>query len=140
MPPLGTRKCRLRIAAADHGVLATTGETRPHLVPIVYAVDGNTLVSVVDHKPKSTPNLARLANLRRDPRCSVLVEHYEDDWDRLWWVRVDGVGGISDQPALVEVAGLLLAARYPPYRERPPSGPVIRIDIVRMVGWSATPR
>ncbi len=138
MPRLAAATCRRLIAAARHGVLATTGETHPHQVPIVYAIDGDTLVTAVDHKPKSTTDLTRAANLARNPRCSVLVEHYDDeDWDRLWWVRIDGNGAIDGSPTAVAAAGRLLARQFPQYLQQPPQGPVVTIAIERLVGWAA---
>ncbi len=137
MPRLAADACSRLIAAARHGVLATTGETHPHQVPIVYAIDGDILVTAVDHKPKSTINLARIANLTRNPRCSVLVEHYDDDWDRLWWVRIDGSGVVDGSPTAVAAAGHLLAHRFPQYRRQLPQGPVVTVAIERLVGWAA---
>ena len=64
----------------------------PHLVPITFAVDGDALYSAVDAKPKSTRALRRLANIAANPAVSVLVDHYDDDWTRLWWARADGAG------------------------------------------------
>jgi PPOX class probable F420-dependent enzyme len=138
MPSLDSTTSRFLVAAADHGVLATAGDGRPHLVPVVYAVDGDTVVTAIDHKPKSTRRLARLHNLERDPRCTLLVDHYEDDWDRLWWVRVDGTAVVDGTPATVESAARLLAERYPQYEEDPPPGPVIRMTIERVTGWAAS--
>jgi len=63
----------------------------PHLVPVVFAVevaaDGDRVHLAVDAKPKRTRNLQRLVNLRAEPRCALLVDHYADDWSRLWWGR-----------------------------------------------------
>lgn len=120
--------------------LATVGSTGiPHLVPITFALlDERTLVSAVDHKPKRTRALRRLANIEANPRVSVLVDHYEDDWSKLWWARADGVarvegGRTSKSAALVEA----LSARYPQYRERPPQGPFIVVEVERFSCWRA---
>ena len=135
MPP---ERARAAFATARVARLATvTPEGRPHLVPIVFALDGETIVTAVDGKPKRTTALARLANLAAEPRASVLADEYDEDWSRLWWVRADGIARVSDvDAATVE----LLAGRYPQYREQPPPGPVIRIEVQRWVGWSARPR
>jgi len=126
------------LAAAPVARLATVGaDGRPHLVPIVFALDGRRLVTAVDHKPKRTRSLKRLRNLASNPAVSVLADHYEDDWDRLWWVRADGTARVDDTPAAVEWAAGLLAARYPRYRTRPPAGPVIVAEIHRIIGWRA---
>lgn len=111
----------------------------PHLVPVCFATlsDGR-LVSAVDHKPKRTAALRRLEHVRLNPAVSLLVHHYEDDWDALWWVRVDGRAHVVDEPG---PDGLLepLVAKYPAYVTRPPAGPAIVIRIERLTGWSARP-
>jgi PPOX class probable F420-dependent enzyme len=91
----------------------------------------------VDAKPKTTANLRRLRNIAADPRAALLADHYEEDWDRLWWARADGFAAILSRPA--ETAGPLelLAARYPQYRASPPAGPLIRIQVERWTGWAA---
>ncbi|WP_061294629.1 TIGR03668 family PPOX class F420-dependent oxidoreductase [Herbidospora cretacea] len=109
--------------------LATSG---PRVVPVTFALDGEVIVSAVDHKPKTTRRLRRLEDIAADPRVSLLVDHYDDDWDRLWWVRADGVARVvAAWP--VEC----LAAKYPQYRERPPEGPFIVIDVRHWQDWSA---
>lgn len=122
-----------RIAEASVARLATvTPEGRPHLVPIVFAVTEGTIVSAVDHKPKRSTALQRLANIDANPRVSVLVDHYDDDWSRLWWVRADGTATVSEN----DEAADLLVAKYPAYRERRPDGPVITVSVDRITGWS----
>src|SRR3954468_8250599 len=84
-----------RVSAAPVGRLATISpDGRPHLVPVCFVLDGDTAYSAVDHKPKRTARLRRLANLESDPRCALLVDRYDDDWSQLWWVRLDGLGRI----------------------------------------------
>src|SRR5437879_8624404 len=105
---------RRRIADAKVARLATVGAGgKAHVVPITFAVDGDTIYFAVDAKPKRTTDLKRLRNIAANPSVSVLVDHYEDDWSRLWWVRLDG-------PARVLIGGAeanhgieLLASRYP---------------------------
>ncbi|MFB4314454.1 TIGR03668 family PPOX class F420-dependent oxidoreductase [Actinomadura sp. 21ATH] len=92
----------------------------------------------MDHKPKSSRDLKRLANVRANPHVSLLADHYDDDWDRLWWVRVDGHARVIEDAAGMAGPVALLAGRYRQYRERPPEGPVIAIAIDRWTGWSAT--
>src|ERR671932_227372 len=78
-------------AATRVARLATTDpDGRPHLVPIVFVVDGDTLYSAVDRKPKRSTKLRRIENARVRPDVTVLVDHYDDDWSRLWWIRVRG--------------------------------------------------
>ena len=82
---------------------------------------------------------ARLRNIRAHPQVAVLADHYEDDWDRLWWVRADGRALILDEPAAMAPALALLADRYPQYRAQPPAGPVLSIEVTRWTGWAAIP-
>jgi PPOX class probable F420-dependent enzyme len=122
-----------RLASCD-------AEGQPHLVPITFAVEGDTILTAVDHKPKRTTHLRRLANIAANPRVSVLADRYEDDWSRLWWARADGTARVLEPgaPAHAEaVAGL--AARYEQYRERPPEGPAIEISVSRWSGWHGRP-
>jgi PPOX class probable F420-dependent enzyme len=117
--------------------LATVGaDGRPHIVPITFGLDDQTLYFAVDFKPKRTTNLKRLINIASNPAVSVLIDHYESDWDRLWWVRLDGTARIVMEPAEVERALNLLAERYEQYRTTRPMGPVVAITIERMTGWS----
>ena len=108
---------------------------RPHVVPICFVLDGDTLYTAVDEKPKRTRALQRLRNIEANPNVEVLVDRYEEDWSRLWWVRLRGTARIVDDPRAVE----LLAAKYPQYRDRPPSGPVIAVTIEERVEWKASP-
>ncbi len=102
------------------------------------ALPDGRLVTAVDHKPKRRAELRRLDHVRANPAVSLLVHHYEEDWDALWWVRVDGDAEVVDAPvgeALLEP----LVAKYAAYRTRPPSGPAIVIRVDRLTGWSARP-
>jgi PPOX class probable F420-dependent enzyme len=89
-------------------------------------------------KPKRTARLARLDDIARDPRVTLLVDHYEDDWAQLWWVRVDGTAAVHADGALRERALDALATRYPPYRAARPAGPVVVITPRRWSGWGAS--
>src|SRR6185437_126587 len=133
------RRMNARFEQARVARLATVGaDGQPHLVPIVFAVVDETIYSVVDAKPKRTTQLRRLANVAANPKVSVLVDHYEDDWSRLWWVRADGTARIvalsSDEGRL---ALQRLTQRYPQYRVTVPPGPVLAIDVTRWVSWPA---
>lgn len=121
--------------------LATVGASgRPHLVPIVFALDGDVVYSAVDAKPKRTTALRRLENVRRDPRVALLADHYDDaDWDALWWVRADGGARVVDaQEPEARRALELLAGRYAQYRAAPPRGPVLAVAVERWSGWRAS--
>ena len=96
-------------------------------------MEGDVLHSAVDHKPKTTAKLRRLDDIAVHPDVTVLVDHYDDDWSKLWWVRVRGRATVVDEP---EPARRLLAAKYAPYRERPPAGPFIRVQLVEWRWWS----
>jgi PPOX class probable F420-dependent enzyme len=133
------RDMERRVASAYVARLATVGaDGRPHIVPICFALDEQTLYFAVDSKPKQTTNLKRLRNIAANPAVSVLVDHYEDDWDRLWWVRLDGVARVVTDEGEVKKALRLLAARYSQYRATTPAGPVVAVAIAGMIGWSAT--
>ncbi|ANW66977.1 PPOX class F420-dependent oxidoreductase [Mycolicibacterium murale] len=121
-----------KFTEADVARLATVGEDgQPHLVPIVFAVRQNTIVTAVDGKPKSTTRLKRLANITANPKVSLLVDHYGRDWSQLWWVRVDGVATITEDAAALDA----LRVKYPQYRQVPLHGPVIEISVERIKTW-----
>ena len=113
---------------------------RPHLVPITFALVGETLYSAVDAKPKSSPKLRRIENARRRPDVTVLVDHYEEDWTRLWWVRLRGRARVLEAGDEVERALALLAAKYEQYRRAAPGAPVLAIDIDEWRDWAASPK
>jgi PPOX class probable F420-dependent enzyme len=127
-----------RVENARVARLATTDpDGRPHLVPIVFAVAGDTLYSAVDRKPKSSRTLRRIENARVRPDVTVLVDHYEDDWRRLWWIRLRGRARVLDDGAERERALALLAEKYRQYRAEPPDGPVLAVDVTDVRDWSA---
>jgi PPOX class probable F420-dependent enzyme len=127
-----------RLAAERVARLATTDpDGRPHLVPIVFALDGDTLYSAVDRKPKRSRTLRRIENARARPDVTVLVDHYEEDWTRLWWARLRGRARVLDDGEERRHALGLLAAKYPQYRAEPPDGPVLAVDVTEVRAWSA---
>ena len=131
-------QARARFAAARVARLATADAAgRPHVVPVVFAVEGDRVYTVVDAKPKRTTALRRLRNVAENPFVALLVDHYDDaDWGALWWVRADGRGRVLD-PAVDEEARHaveLLGARYPQQRA---AGAVLAVDVERWSGWSA---
>jgi PPOX class probable F420-dependent enzyme len=139
VPKLSPDDARRLLAAVPIVRLATVGEDgRPHLVPVTFAVHRGSVYTAVDHKPKSTRDLRRLANVRANPRVALLADHYEDDWSRLWWVWVDGRAQVVEDTARMAEPVRLLADRYAQYRGRPPEGPVIAITIDSWTGWSAS--
>jgi len=131
------QQARRRFAAASVARLATVDvHGRPHLVPIVFALAGDTVYSVVDAKPKRTTDLRRLHNVRSNPRVSLLVDHFDEgDWGALWWVRADGTGRVLEQGEPEARAAIeLLHERHPQQRA---TGAVLAIDVERWSGWSA---
>jgi len=127
---------RRRVAAARVGRLATiTPEGRPHIVPCCFVLDDETVYSAVDAKPKSTLALRRLQNVRAHPSCSLLVDHYAEEWADLWWVRVDGPGRVIEQGDERGHALDLLKAKYWQYREATPPGAVVALDIAHWRMW-----
>ena len=130
-------QARERFAAARVARLATADSSgRPHLVPLVFAVDGDRVYSTVDAKPKRTTALRRLDNVRENPAVSLLVDHYEDtDWAALWWVRADGLGRVLESgEAEARRAVALLRQRYP---QQSGAGTVLAVDVERWSGWAA---
>lgn len=128
---------RRRFASRPLARLATVRpDGSPHLVPVTFAVDGDTIYTAVDAKPKRSRRLQRLVNLSNEPRCTLLVDHYEDDWSGLWWVRADGRAELLDAPAADGLA--LLAEKYAQYAAASPDGPMIAVRVLRWTGWSAT--
>jgi PPOX class probable F420-dependent enzyme len=133
-------EARRRFAGSRAARLATVSDDgRPHLVPIVFALDGDTLYFAVDSKPKRTTNLERLKNIAANPAVSVLADHYEDDWTKLWWVRADGTARVINDDAEARRATDLLVERYQQYVSARPGGPVVAIHIDRLTGWSGAP-
>lgn len=127
---------RRRFAEARVARLATiTPDGRPHLVPIVFALRGDTVYSAVDAKPKRTAALARLANVAAHPEASVLADHYEEDWSALWWVRGDGRARVLE-PRRAEARDAIdrLHDRYP---QQQVTGAVLALDVERWSGWAA---
>jgi PPOX class probable F420-dependent enzyme len=135
---IGRLSPRDRLITARVARLATVDPTgAPHLVPIVFALDGDRIVTPIYHKPKRSTRLQRLANIASEQRVAVLADHYDEDWSRLWWVRADGVaallepGGPGHAPA-----ARLLSERYSQYRSHPLEGSIIEITVTRWTGWS----
>lgn len=137
---LDAAEARSRFAGARVARLATVSAAGvPHLVPVTFAVLGEHIVFVVDDKPKTTTHLRRLDNIAARPDVCLLVDVYDDDWDRLWWARADGTATVVDThdpsgPTALDA----LAARYPAYVERRPRGPVVSIEVTSWSGWAAS--
>ena len=109
---------------------------RPAIVPCCFVLDGDTVYSAVDDKPKSTTRLARLTNTEANSHASLLVDHYDEDWSALWWVRARGsareVTDGGERARAVE----RLRAKYPQYETHRLDGPVLAVDVEGWRAWS----
>jgi PPOX class probable F420-dependent enzyme len=133
-----TARERELVDAARIGRLATVRPNgRPHLVPVTFAVlSPSVVVTAVDHKPKRSANLQRLRNIEGNPHVCLLIDHYDDDWATLWWLRLDGTARtVRDEPARSALAEALVA-KYEAYVGRAPAGPVMAIDIQAVTTWN----
>jgi PPOX class probable F420-dependent enzyme len=129
---------RQRAAAARVARLATTrADGRPHVVPCCFAVDGDLLYTAVDDiKPKSSLELRRIDNLRLHPEVCALVDEYAEDWDALWWIRMDGRAHLAGRGSVEREAALaFLGSKYEQYRRRPPPGTVVIVEIAVWRAW-----
>ncbi|MFW5415814.1 TIGR03668 family PPOX class F420-dependent oxidoreductase [Nocardiopsis sp. CNT-189] len=134
---LSPEESRTRFAASRVARLATAdAEGRPHLVPVTFATCGDAVAIAIDHKPKSTRALKRLRNIADNPHVALLADDYGDDWERLWWARADGEARVEHEGAAWSQARDRLVERYPQYRENPPDGPMIIVEVQRWSGWS----
>jgi PPOX class probable F420-dependent enzyme len=118
--------------------LATMGPHGPHIVPITFAVEGDTIVTAIDAKPKRGGPLRRIRNVEADARVAVLVDECDEDWNRLWWARADGHALVIAAGASREHALALLRARYSQYQAAPIDGPAILVRVERWSGWAAS--
>lgn len=100
-------------------------------MPVTFAQAKGALWIPVDGKPKRHRQLRRLANIRANPRVCLLIDHYEEDWRELWWVRVDGTAALVQRDAAAQRA---LAAKYPQYADVP-IWSLIKVDIERISHW-----
>ncbi len=132
---------RKLIEQARVAVLATTGpDGRPHVVPIAFVYENGRLFTPLDRKPKrkDPKQLQRVRDLEREPRATVLIQHYEADWSRLAWVQLRGRGRVIEEGRLRDRAVEMLHAKYPQYAELPLADrPIIAVEVERVVSWRA---
>lgn len=129
-PTIARRLSQARVAH----LASTRPSGRPHLVPICFAIEGDLLYFAIDQKPKKTSALQRLRNIQANPPVSILVDHYDDEWTKLWWIRLDGTAEVAT--GAERARGLaLLEDRYRQYRTAPPSGTVVAVRIAATVAW-----
>lgn len=138
--PLASLTTRERELVDDArvGRLATVRpDGHPHVVPVTFAsIRPGVLVTAVDHKPKSTTDLQRIRNIEANPAVALLVDHYDDDWATLWWVRLDATARIVvDEPQRTDLAAAL-EGKYRQYVGNRPAGPVIAMTVHRVASWN----
>jgi PPOX class probable F420-dependent enzyme len=125
-------------ANAPVAMLATVGsDGAPHVVPVVFATSGDVAYTAVDAKRKSTKRLRRLANIAANPRVSMLVDHYAEDWTQLWWVRADGLAEVHESGEDMATGYALLRRKYPQYGRIALDGPVVTVAVQRFSAWHA---
>lgn len=112
---------------------------RPHLVPISFTLVDDVAYSAVDSKPKTTRRLQRVANIEREPRASLLVDHYDEDWTTVWWCFVTGRARVVYEGKEFDNAVRALADKYEQYEGNPPAGPAVVLEIDRWRGWYSAP-
>jgi PPOX class probable F420-dependent enzyme len=139
-PPLISSEIRAKLETVRVARLATLDAKRgPHLIPICFACNGTVFYSAIDRKPKQVaPNrLARLKNIKKTPQVALLVDHYDEDWARLWYVLVRGDAELVSSPVERKRALQLLRAKYPQYRPDmlQDDAPVLRITPLRITAW-----
>lgn len=131
-------EARARFDTSPVAHLATVGaDGAPHIVPITFALEADVLYTAVDAKPKRATHLRRFDNVAANPRVSVIVDAYDDDWSRLWWARADGHASIATGGEGLERAFSALRARYAQHATVALTGPAMIIVVKRWSGWSA---
>jgi PPOX class probable F420-dependent enzyme len=138
MPALPEEEARRRLAAARVATLATVrADDRPHVVPIVFAVENEVVYSIADPKPKSGLDLRRHRNIRANPAVSLLVDAYDERWEQLWWVRADGTARVVEDGPERDTTIRLLRAKYPQYATwTTPFGAATLIRIEGIASWT----
>ncbi len=135
---LAPEEARRRFARARVARLGSSyPDGRPHLVPVVFALQGERLLTAVDPKPKRGRRLQRLANLAAEPRVALLADHYEEDWSAVWWARAEGLARVVEEGAERDQAVAALRARYPQYAQLEGDfGAALIVDVRRWSGWA----
>ena len=121
------------------GHLATADtDGRPYVVPFCFVCDGGQIYSVLDAKPKSADlrRLRRVRNILENPRVSLVIDHYESDWSKLWFLLVQGTAELLESGDEHAKALAQLRTKYPQYRQMDlDDNPMIRITPERVTGW-----
>ena len=134
---LTDRESKILDSARVASFATVRADGRPHLVPITFArAEPGLIVTAVDHKPKRSTNLQRLRNVEAQPAVSLLVNHYEDDWTALWWLRIDATARVVvDEPDRTMLTQELVR-KYAQYLGHPPTGAVIAMKIDAITPWN----
>ena len=123
-----------RLATAD-------AAGQPLVVPICFALVEERIYSAVDAKPKRTRELRRLRNVADNPKVSLVVDGWDEDWTKLAWVVVEGTAGILTTDLERAPALGALVAKYPQYLAMDltrTAGPVLAVTPTRVLCWRAT--
>ena len=129
------------IAEGRVGRLATADASgQPLVVPICYAFDGASLFSAIDAKPKrpGPRGLRRIRNIRENPRVSVVIDRYDEDWTQLRYVIIQGRAEILTDGGDFSRGVDLLLAKYPQYRSmglKREAGLMIKVEPARVTEW-----
>jgi PPOX class probable F420-dependent enzyme len=113
----------------------------PHIVPICFSYDGEYFHTAIDQKPKrvAAERLARLQNIRAVPQVALLIDEYDEDWTRLWYILIRGSARLIPTPAFKERASAIrkLRAKYPQYDGSmlADDAPIVRITPERITHW-----
>jgi PPOX class probable F420-dependent enzyme len=132
--PEWARELVARARVARLGYL--DGEDRPRVLPVTFAVADGFVWTAIDEKPKRRPEPARVDYLRRRPEAALVVDEYDDDWNRLAWVQLLGrveVIAADQEPEALRA----LATKYSQYASRTPPGPLLRLEVERVLHWRA---
>ena len=131
---------RAKLETARVARLATLHAKRgPHLIPICFACNGTVFYSAMDRKPKrvAANRLVRLKNIEKTPQVALLVDHYDEDWTRLWYVLVRGEAELVSSPIERKRAIQLLRVKYSQYGPDmlQDDAPVLRITPRSVTAW-----
>ena len=124
-----------RLATAD-------ASGAPHVIPVCYAFNGRIIYSVLDRKPKNVAlgRLRRIRNILDNPRVSLVVDHYEDDWQSLGYLLITGHAELLVDGSERVEAVKLLREKYHQYRAMDgDENPVIKLTPHRIIGWGKVP-
>lgn len=135
---------RTTIESARHGYLSTaSADGEPHLQPVVFQIVGDAIYIAIDEKPKTTMRLRRLTNIESNPRFALMVDYYDDNWNRLWWILLRGPAGVlwPTEWRVEEAAAAIAAlrAKYPQYELMElEQRPLLKLTPDRVTRWSAS--